>query len=580
MSEAADDYKSFFCTNGLTWTWRDGSDISPGWCAGNVNSYESKSTFRPPLPLDKLLGGCPPAASDSPLFALLPIEVLTRIQSFLPANELINFALVNSDCRQIARSIWFETLVFDYDFERSRLSVLDKLIKESRQSSALNLGACIRRMVVATNGECFQSLHATEYDTLGKVSGDEKELQLQRAADYYFKSYIPSLTYVFKTGPKLLQTALQSPILHLRLNGTITNQELIEAFRKIEPQHTSRLQTLDIELSKGKFGHQAGHSFDLVARMLKYCSSSLRTFRWNGVYTHLGDGEEAGESPEPLPPLLNIRDLTLTSGRMRSPKDVQALLPSGLACKLVRLEVDSPDVYKVQHIDTFTEIPTLKELALTNIMGVPLSLIEANSQLDLLSIIVRDDQADIIDNTLLPLLCRRFHNLRSLAIEYGSARTQVSNFALQYISQLKSLERLHLSAGERYLWRRTWLVDHHAIRQCVRQLPKLKSLALSRDTYHPDISNTNGDHYERYYTSPDLLTARDSKEHQLISRRYDELAGGNFEGELKWKFEMIHRRRMLLKAYKYIYLRYEDGPSLDFLYFGELPASMPSFEIL
>ncbi|KAI1619857.1 hypothetical protein EDD37DRAFT_613563 [Exophiala viscosa] len=572
MSEPADDYKSFFCTNGLTWTWRDGSDISPGCPHAHpiISSCQSKSS----------------RASNH---SFLPIEVLTRIQSFLPANELVNFALVNSDCRQIARSIWFETLVFDYDFKRLRLS-------ESRQSSALNLGACIRRMVVATNGECFQSLHATEYDTLERVSGDEKEQQLQRAADYYFGSYIPSLTYIvgrclpnlelldwrdkLKIGPKLLQTALQSPILHLRLNGTIINQELIEAFRKIEPQHTSRLQTLDIELSKGKFGHQAGHSFDLVARMSKYCNSSLRTFRWNGVYTRLGDGEEAGESPEPLPPLLNIRDLTLTSLRMRSPKDVQALLPSGLACKLVRLEVDSPDVYTVQHIDTFTEIPTLKELALTNIMGVPLSLIEANSQLDLLSIIVCDDQADIMDNTLLPLLCRRFHNLRSLAIEYGSARTQVSNSALQYISQLKSLERLHLSAGERYLWRKTWLVDHHAIRQCVRQLPKLKSLALSRDTYHPDISNTNGDHYERYYTSPDLLTARDSKEHQLISRRYDELTGGNFEGELKWKFEMIHRRRMLLKAYKYIYLRYEDGPSLDSLYFGELPASMPSFEIL
>lgn len=380
-------------------------------------------------------------------------------------------------------------------------------------------------------------------------------------------------------GPKLIHTVLMSPILHLRLNRAKFDKDLIEAFKNLGPgQHAGTLQTLDIELASEDLSRTPkGHSFDLVAQILKYCSSSLRTLRWNGYCTSVVP-EGTSDVPEQLPTLPNIRDLTLSMLELRSPGDMEALLPLGSTSKLLRLELDHPDQYTVQHMNTMTAIPTLKELAISggprDTMPVPLSFFEANPQLELLSI--ESDQTDAIDNMILPLLASCFHNLISLEIEYAESKNEVSGTTLHY---MKSLEKLHLQAGHRYGWKRTWVVDHPAIRQCVEHLPKLKYLALSRDTYHHD-PDRRGD-FEGYYTRPYLLKARNWAEEQLMNRRgAEEFDDFLADSALEWRFELIHRRRMLIKAYKYIHLRYEDGPHLEFLYFGELPVSSPLSEML
>lgn len=187
MEKSSDDHESLFATDGPTWTWHHIFGLTMPSFSGSVNVYETGSRSRPPLPLDKLLEGHPPVAAESPLFARLPIEVLTHVLSFLPADALLSFAMVNSDCRQIARSVWFETVVFDYDFD-SAFGLSEVLGKEL---SPPRLGACVRRLVVATNRGYFQWLHGIEMQSLQDLSEQEKERKLQTAADIYFGYYIP-----------------------------------------------------------------------------------------------------------------------------------------------------------------------------------------------------------------------------------------------------------------------------------------------------------------------------------------------------------------------------------------------------
>ncbi|KAL3445046.1 hypothetical protein BJX65DRAFT_310202 [Aspergillus insuetus] len=67
-----------------------------------------------PLTPDRVMEGRPFAARDSRLFKL-PLEILSFIIRYLDGDKqsLASLALVNSDCRQLARSCQFQTIVFE-----------------------------------------------------------------------------------------------------------------------------------------------------------------------------------------------------------------------------------------------------------------------------------------------------------------------------------------------------------------------------------------------------------------------------------------------------------------------------------
>ena len=101
----------------------------------------------PPLPLsvDRVMENRP-LKSTAPLLRL-PYEVLGNILSNVDPGSLGDLALVNSDCRQLARSRQFSSICFDYS--DSTLALISLLLQEkmSRTRSGNTLGA------IATNPE-------------------------------------------------------------------------------------------------------------------------------------------------------------------------------------------------------------------------------------------------------------------------------------------------------------------------------------------------------------------------------------------------------------------------------------------
>jgi hypothetical protein len=177
--------------------------------SGSIDKYGKETV--PPLPLsfDRVMEGRPPS-TPAPLFGL-PDEILTIIVQYVDHESLRSLALVNSDCRQWARSVQFNSICLDYS--PSSLGVLRELLKEvveriSDTKTGMTLrpamGACIRRITVATNPSIFGRYHEVEMDD------DFRDLdvaiqaeRLRKATAGYFDMYLGSLNAAFM-DPKTL----------------------------------------------------------------------------------------------------------------------------------------------------------------------------------------------------------------------------------------------------------------------------------------------------------------------------------------------------------------------------------------
>ncbi len=177
--------------------------------SGSIDRYGKETV--PPLPLsfDRVMEGRPPS-TPAPLFGL-PDEVLSIIVQYVDHESLKLLALVNSDCRQWARSVQFNSICLDYS--PSSLGVLRELLKEvevriSDTKTGMTLcpamGACIRRITVATNPSLFGRYHEVEMDD--EFRDLDVSIQAERlgnAAAGYFDMYLASLNALFM-DPKTL----------------------------------------------------------------------------------------------------------------------------------------------------------------------------------------------------------------------------------------------------------------------------------------------------------------------------------------------------------------------------------------
>lgn len=106
--------------------------------------------------------GMPPTAGNCYLFQI-PSEILTQIVGYLADSmpDLASLALVNSDCRQLARSCQFRVVTFDGGpwFDSGILALLLCDAYERRQNCEQlghtrkpSIGACIRRVIINNGG--------------------------------------------------------------------------------------------------------------------------------------------------------------------------------------------------------------------------------------------------------------------------------------------------------------------------------------------------------------------------------------------------------------------------------------------
>jgi hypothetical protein len=134
--------------------WHPYTDISGlllSMFSGGPDEYGHEIAPPAPLAFDRVNEGRA-SKSNAPLLRL-PLEVLGYISDYVSPDSLAAFALVNTDCRQLARSRQFASVLLDYS--DASLGLIKKLLDEGlerRESDnnltrAPSLGGCIRRIV-------------------------------------------------------------------------------------------------------------------------------------------------------------------------------------------------------------------------------------------------------------------------------------------------------------------------------------------------------------------------------------------------------------------------------------------------
>ena len=135
----------------------------------------------------------------------------------------------------------------------------------------------------------------------------------------------------------------------------------------------------------------------------------------------------------------------------------------------------------------------------------------------------------LLDDFVVPILASgHFSNLRSLHLYWegpGSNDITTAHVAhifeesLPLIETITTLEQLCIGAGNRFGWRKQWLVNHEAIRTHFQHLAGLRKLALRRDTYTPQTPGFDPEDYyqDRYNASPSdaIVRSRSDLDEQM-----------------------------------------------------------------
>ncbi|KAF5337510.1 hypothetical protein D9757_014718 [Collybiopsis confluens] len=149
-------------------------------------NYPSTS-FRP-LPFDRANRG-KPSRSPFPFFQL-PVEVLNDVAPHIPPADLEALALVDRDCRQLARSVQFFYVKLTYS--DVSLGMLETLLAEmmlgARKESSQTLASCIRHLALdlglSTNLKA--SISRDSYKVVGHPLLDSS------VENYYVNSVFPA----------------------------------------------------------------------------------------------------------------------------------------------------------------------------------------------------------------------------------------------------------------------------------------------------------------------------------------------------------------------------------------------------
>ncbi|KAL8666802.1 MAG: hypothetical protein Q9168_007397 [Polycauliona sp. 1 TL-2023] len=447
-------------------------------------------------------------------FLRLPIEVLALILMKLTPDALSKLALVNSECRQMARSLQFASLCLDFSLRS--LVILERFHQEfmqheepdiGRRVGRLSLGPYVRRLVVATSTRSMlHRMYAVESETLFQATapGVQMSARLEQAAWAYYCSYLPMIERLLNTQgmlpqlqlldirdaaailPSFVDAITKSTIQHLRLccNGFYLIREIIPG--TLYPPGSWPLQSLHLELEHYIPRRGRQDISKICLSLLLHCSSHLKMFSWIGRAA--GQKAISASHLTQIPAFPSLRHLRLHE---------LSLWGTGLLQKLVTDDLISVDIdpFKVDS-DFFGSRSRIRKLQLCicntgtsgMIFGIP--FLRNNNHVSKLAIF-QPLSAAVLEKDLLPLLARRFKQLKSLSLTLEEEQPayeeemerDTSRYTLHLISHITSLVQLHLSVGPPEGSRLTWEIDGDKMRQYLRKLPLLKILAFSNDVY-------------------------------------------------------------------------------------------------
>jgi hypothetical protein len=530
----------------------------------------------PPLAFDRAMEGRAPT-SDSALFKL-PVEVLGHILEFVDPSCLSSLALVNRDCRQLARSRQFAAVHLDYS--PSSVALTHFLVSETNErmvnngsTSLPSLGACIRRMTVATSQAILRQrfdIPKMDYTGDDEAYMDHTKAEAPKWQVAYTaveEVYLPMVKIILCHGPTLphleyldwedgvnLSTSFYhdlacSSIQHLKLYRPVIDHD----FEIILPQsHVYRgwpLRTLHME-----WGWNLRANLPLTARLsasvLRLCAPTLETLVW----TNLLREDQQTFGPDPFPTFPCLRNLRL-EGLL--PLADTSVMDAFLKSKLVNLSIACACKFVEEALESCGRIRTLKTLAMQQ---PPLKFLRANTQLSKIDFCYPQFSAEALEFEVLPSLSK-FSNLTSLRVLWPETCMLLPETGLQLVSKLQSLNQLCIGCGTDGGWRRKWEVDHEEICRLLSPLQHLTKLALKGDTYDSGIHFSNAERYyvDTFATPDDLGYAHFAdvpfEEHTAL---FNEKAGKPY-------WEKKHNRKMRAEAEKYM----DVFPGLEWIYLGE-----------
>lgn len=519
----------------------------------------------PPLPLllDRVSEGKMPVSGTKLL--KLPLEVLALVVQKVPEASLASLALVNSDCRQLARSRQFASLHFDYS--DTTLAIIEKLKEEVIERSKGNgltskpaLGPCIRRLTVATHPGWVNYRHDIELsESFIALPKKERSKRLTAACNSFFGSYLTSIQDLLSNRtvlphlelldwedmitlqPSFFDAIAESAIQHLKVYRVRVNKVFTVNMPRFQPSRSWPLRSLYLEVIPAMSNSKLDVSC-LCTSVLQLCAPTLQSLTWASCSPNRIHTDELG----PCPRFPSLRHLRLTYLKITDACYLRELVHD----ELNSLDVETNCSSAVsEFFDHRGRVPGLQTFVWSS-FNLPdsqsLAFLKDNPQISKLSI-PGAAPATLLEDQILPLLALSFSNLTSLSLVW--AVVDIPFQAMERIAQIMTLQYLHLSAGLQAGWRHDWLIDHQVMRKYLSTLPLLKKLAFSRDSYMIGIMES----CTRYYVDG--------------WRCMEDVTNEQFARET---FEEDHRHRILREADSYL----EDMPQLEWLYFGQIPMAV------
>ena len=569
----------------------------------------------PCLSFDRVMNGMP-IVSQSRLLGL-PVEIIGCISQYISSDDLAALALVNSDCRQLARSLQFKDLILNYREANSQIlnklcsDVIGRGIGPRTKDTVLEesfapenpfpkgkfIGPCIRRLIVGDSNHWWYKRHYLSASELEQLDLDEQAIQdwnkhIWDVREEYQLSI--NMALIVRSMPHL-------ETLHLEDGDTNLSKEFITAIAmanvknlsihggRIEEEFTLSLPSgygwplgnLDISLDWAGPCYEGGVVSPLILSILCCCSRTLETLKWRADWHYpfsLTSKMENSAFP-------SLRRLTLYGVSFSDSSLLNSLIGPNTRVRELEVIIEKSDEASKAFFMKRGNIQSLEIFICqnSNLMDFDrdnhfqnshaIDFVMANPQLLKISIAVALPQSLIEDN-ILPTLKQSFHSLSSLSLVWKD--TTISDRAFELISNIHGLRQLQLRAACGNLVGQAphglWLVDHDAVRLHLSKLAHLSKLSFNCDTYpiFNDYLRELPSSARLYYIRT-IIPQTEEEEGISESARFDPDSEGNgfnrrFAPRWNDADRKIHRMRMLTIADQYAHTL----PRLSWIHVGRI----------
>lgn len=422
-----------------------------------------------------------------------------QIMSYLGGSDLAALAMVDKDCRQLARTCQFSSVLIN--FSTASMALLNTLVSEARVRTSnpagphrWSLGACIRRMSIAVEDPPKSDPMAwINREGKGGKAGEYHRSHLI-ALEHVLQGAVPNLDFLdwkdkVSMIPSLATAIASSPITTLELHAVSLTHEFEIGIPSKRPAW--RLRKLLLGLNTPGYFTESVSTVKFTRSILEFAAPSLEKLVWDGSLEGVQFGRRHSFGSEPIH-FLKLRELQMTRVLMDDTVLPSLIPATDEEVQLTHLWLDTQDKNLAPFLAKRGHIPTLKHLNWMDISSHDIdqcvSFIAVNPQLQAFQL--QDPSAGLLDVQLIPLFTRSFHGLTSLALVWETPK--ISPGSLGQVGRLFTLKYLWLSAGKQWGEDLDWLVDHQVLKRKLRPLKQLERFALTRDWYPHDNSHIWG----------------------------------------------------------------------------------------